>query len=247
MEFSSSEDETKSDNITNIPTLNISKIHHNSMSEENHSKTNDVSDNNSKPARMLDRYRSVTPRASSRLQFSLNSVHINRFQVFRESEWTNGIPKKKFYIKDPEKSDVIALASYSSVFSSLLLVSNHRGLLCEIDTDNKPNTYQMRLGNDIVFQIYLGPARSVIMEFYEMDGITPPYQVLVSPPSSCADISAAFGNRQAVKSIKNCKLCYKSEEILSIRKIDKHIVSVDSRSNVSMLACFALAIFMFST
>jgi hypothetical protein len=146
---------------------------------------------------------------------------------------------------DSKTADVLAGAQFASMTSSVLKVSNARGLVCEVDVNG--SSFVMRIGNDPTLVLRRGPGGSVTAEFAEFDGTVPPYAELVSPPMSGEAMVAAFGTRKAIKSVKNCRLCNGTEEIVAVRKVQRNGVEIDSKRNVSLVSCFVIGMFMFLT
>ena len=202
--------------------------------------------NHPQPLRLLDRYRSNTPRASCRLQLIPIEKRINHFKVHREKEWHGATYSRVFsmYSLDKPSSNPIAKATFASTFSQEIKVVNPNGLICEIDTD-ADGKYQMRLGNDVSLSMRKDAGDAIFAEFFAVDGVIPPFKLLTSPPGACVDLKAAFGERKALKSIKNCKLCFNGDEIVAVRKVSKNDVEVDAKGTISFLACFTIAIFMY--
>ncbi|EAY13857.1 hypothetical protein TVAG_044170 [Trichomonas vaginalis G3] len=201
----------------------------------------------SKPQlRLLDRYKSSTPRASSRLQLIPIWERVNHYTVHREKVWQGGTFHKLFTMKQvgDNSGSFVAQAKYASTFSQEIKVSNPRGLICEIDTNNE-GLFNMRLGNDISLSLKIEAGHAVHAEFFEIDGVIPPYKKLTSPPGICSDLKSAFGDRKAIPSIKNCKMCFNGEEIIAVRKVAKDDVEIDAKGTISFLACFSIALFMF--
>lgn len=198
------------------------------------------------PLRLLDRYKASTPRASSRLQLIPIWERVNHYVVHREKVWQNGAFHRLFTMKQvaDKSGQFIAQAQFASTFSQEIKVSNPRGLICEIDTNND-GLFNMRIGNDISLSLRIEAGHAVHAEFFEVDGVIPPYKKLTSPPGICADLKSAFGDRKAIQSIKNCKMCSNGEEIIAVRKVDKNDVEVDAKGTISFLACFSIAIFMY--
>ena len=210
---------------------------------------------NTPPLRLLDRYKSSTPRASARLKIVPLSERVNHFRVHRQKNWHGATYSKEFTMfsqgnhvaisprpSDPESP--LAKATFLSTFSQIIKVENANGVVCEIDTDSD-GKFQMKLGNDVTLSLRKEAGDAIIAEFYELDGIVPPYKRLISPPGICVDLKNAFGERPALKSIKNCKMCFDGEEILAIRKIAKNDVEIDAKGTLSFLTCFTIAMFMF--
>ena len=196
--------------------------------------------------KLLDRYRSSTPRASTRLQLIPIEKRVNHYRVHREKEWQGATYHRVFsmFSLDKPNQAPIAKATFASTFSQEIKVVNNNGLICEIDTD-ADGKYQMRLGNDVSLSMKKEAGHAIFAIFSIVDGVVPPYKVLTSPPGACEDIKAAFGERKAIKSIKNCKLCYDGEEIVAVRKVGKNDVEIDAKGTISFLACFSIAIFMY--
>ena len=201
---------------------------------------------NAPPLRLLDRYRSSTPRASSRLQLIPIEKRVNHFKVHREKEWHGATYSRVFsmFSLDKPSANPIAKATFASTFSQEIKVVNTNGLICEIDTD-ADGKYQMRLGNDISLSMRKEAGHAIFAEFFAVDGVIPPFKLLTSPPGACEDLKAAFGERKAIRSVKNCKLCYNGDEIVAVRKVGKNDVEVDAKGTISFLACFTIAIFMY--
>lgn len=192
--------------------------------------------------RMLDRYKSKIPRfGPSILSIIPQTKH---YQVVRDRSWNSKAKKKSFKMFKKGCSEPLAFAEFVSLFSNEIKVENSRGLLCELVSIDK-GRFCMKLGQDQVLSVFLSPGRAVHAEFYPIDGSTPPYAKLTSPPAACADLKQAFGDRPAIRSVKNCKMCYKDEEVIAVRKVGKNELEVDSKSAIPFLSCFTVAIFMF--
>jgi hypothetical protein len=140
------------------------------------------------------------------------------------------------------RDDVIAGAEFASLVSSVIKVSNTKGLVCEIDAKKR---FTMRLGHDPYLVLYVEKKGDICARFLVCDGIAPPYALLISPAKSCERIAEAFGDRHAMHSVKNCKLCDGKEEIVAVRKVRKHTLQIDAKPNISFLSCFVIGIFMF--
>jgi hypothetical protein len=103
----------------------------------------------------------------------------------------------------------------------------------------------MRLGIEPTLVLTRG-SNAVTAEFMEFDGTVPPYGQLVSAQGGAMDgMSTPFAGRRALKSVKNCRLCRGTEEIIAVRKVQKNRLEIDSRRNVSFLSCFVIGLFMF--
>lgn len=211
--------------------------------------------NDSPPLRLLDRYKSATPRASARLRIVPLNERVNHFRVHRQKIWHGATFSKQFTMfsldnhitipSHPSNSESpLATATFLSTFSQIIKVENANGVVCEIDTDTD-GKFQMRLGSDVTISLRKEAGDAIIADFYELDGIVPPYKRLISPPGVCTDLKSAFGERTAMKSIKNCKMCFDGEEIIAVRKVEKNDVEVDAKGTLSFLACFAISMFMF--
>ena len=224
-----------------IPTLKLNQIESHSSSFLEIKKNNNENSN----LKLLDRYKINTPRASSRLQLSNILTQTRHYKVKRIFEWKNGFKKKKFEIYELLKDQILAFTEINSLFSNLIEVYNSKGLISELISNSEEGTFQMKLGIEKLLEIKIGAGRAIFVNFFEIDGIKPPYESLICPPGSCIDLHYAFGNRFVLPSIKNCKLCFNSEEIIAIRKVEKDLLEIDSKPNISFLTCFALSIFMF--
>ncbi|OHT11788.1 hypothetical protein TRFO_18684 [Tritrichomonas foetus] len=193
--------------------------------------------------RMLDRYRTATPRVMSRLQFPIFSERVVTYSLFRKSHYKNGIKRK--YYQLTENGNVVAGASMPS--SKLFEINNMNGLIAEIDVESSKGPFIMRLGNDKIMSVSGGPGRMVKCEFFDNDDSKPPYHLLISKARACMDTSKAFGSRRAIQSIKNCKLCDSDEkEIIAVRKIRKNVLEIDAKYNISFVSCMVVGLFMFS-
>jgi hypothetical protein len=193
---------------------------------------------------MFDRYltRNLGLPSAARFFLPEQTVH---YLVHRRHYRKGGIKRKLFQITDAKTSDVLAGAKFASAVSSVLKVSNHRGLVCEVDVKGSSGPFVMRLGMEPTLVLTRGSGNSVIAEFMEFDGTIPPYSQLLSVQTTQDGLVAAFGSRRVVKSVKNCRLCKGVEEIVAVRKVQKNILEIDARRNVSFLSCFVIGLFMF--
>jgi hypothetical protein len=200
----------------------------------------------SPPPRLFDRY--LTHHAGfpsrSRLFYVEQTVH---YMLHRRHSRQKGLKRKLFQLTDAKTSDVLAGAKFASLTSSVLKVCNSKGLVCEVDVKGSSGPFVMRIGNDPTLVLRRGAGGSVTAEFAEFDGTVPPYAELVSPPMSAEAMITAFGTRRALKSVKNCRLCQGSEEIVAVRKVHPNSVEIDSRRNLSFVSCFVIGLFMFLT
>jgi hypothetical protein len=167
------------------------------------------------------------------------------YTVHRRHTRKKGIKRKLFQLTDAQTCDVLAGAEFASAISSVIQVSNSRGLVCEIDVKSAKGPFIMRLGMDPVLSMSIGDRGAIVLEFKDMDGDPPLYPPLVSPPKSCADLAAAFGSRRAIRSVKNCRFCLDGNEIVAVRKVHKNALEIDAKFNVSFLACFVIGISLF--
>jgi hypothetical protein len=198
----------------------------------------------SSPTRLFDRYLSRHAGLPSRSQFFFveQTVH---YVFHRRHLRQKGLKRKLFQMTDSKTADVLAGAQFASITSSVLKVSNSRGVVCEVDIKGASGPFVMRVGTDPTLVLRRGAGGSVTAEFAEFDGTVPPYAELVSPAMSPEAMVAAFGTRRAVKSVKNCRLCSGNEEIIAVRKVQRNSVEIDSKRNVSFVSCFVIALFMF--
>jgi hypothetical protein len=165
--------------------------------------------------------------------------------IHRRHHRKKGIKRKLFQMTNAETSDVLAGAEFASVTSSVLKVSNPRGLVCEVDVKGSAGPFVMRLGVDPTLVLTRGRDGSVAAEFARFEGMAPPYERLLCPPMPADEMVAAFGTRRAVTSVKNCRLCEGSVEIVAVRKVQRNRLEIDARWNVSFLSCFVIGLFMF--
>jgi hypothetical protein len=197
----------------------------------------------SPPTRMFDRYLNRNLSLPSGVPFVPEQlVH---YMVHRRYYRKKGIKRKLFQITDARTSDVLAGAKFASIASSVLKVSNHRGLVCEVDVKGSSGPFVMRLGIEPYLVLTRGSNNSVTVEFMEFDGTVPPYSQLMSAQTSLDALVATFGTRRAMKSVKNCRLCRGTDEIIAVRKVQKNRLEIDSKRNVSFLSCFVIGLFMF--
>jgi hypothetical protein len=194
---------------------------------------------------MLDRYLNPSGSVQSSRLFTPPSEQIVHYMIHRRHTRKKGLKRKLFQLTDAMTSDVLAAAEFASLISSTLEVTNHRGLICEIDVKASKGPFIMRLGMDPVLVVSIGPGGAICSEFRECDGIEPPYPRLFSPAKSCDDVAKAFGSRPAIPSIKNCRLCSTAGEVIAVRKVRKKALAIDARSNVSFLSCFTIGLVMF--
>lgn len=205
----------------------------------------DVSTSGTSSLRMLDRYRNLGQKTSISLQKQELSERRNHYVVHRSHCKRKGLKRKVFQLSDMSDNSVKAGAEFASATSKVLEVSNPRGLVCEVDV-LKRSKFVMRLGSDPVIVIKGSSGRRVEVQFMEVDGIEPPYNMLVSPAHSCDDLKKAFGDRHVIKSVKNCRLCDEGgNEVVAVRKVSKKSLEIDARADVSFLQCFAIGMFMF--
>jgi hypothetical protein len=186
---------------------------------------------------MFDRYlhRSVTVPS-----FTEQTVH---YIVHRRRFRKNGVKRKLFQITNARTSDVLAGAKFASMMSNVLKVSNHRGLVCEVDIKGSSGPFVMRLGIEPMLVLTRG-WNWVVAEFMELDGTVPPYSELKCEATPEV-LMEAFVGRQAIKSVKNCRLCRGNEEIVAVRKVQKNRLEIDAKRNLSFLSCFVVGLFMF--
>lgn len=160
-----------------------------------------------------------------------------RYSCFRARKGT----KRIFQLIDEGKGSVVAGAEFSNNFGNAINISNSRGLIGEIKVKSK--SFQLLFGQDLWAKVS-NKNDIISMNFFTVDDSEPPYDVITS--TDISDLQAAFGGRTVVPSVKNCKMCDSSgNEVIAIRKISKHELSIDSRRNLSFLACFTLAMYMF--
>jgi hypothetical protein len=191
------------------------------------------------PLRLFDRY------LNRNVSLPVPQEQLCHYIVHRRHYRKKGIKRKLFQITDCKTSEVLAGAKFASVASNVLKVSNRRGLVCEVDMKTAKGPFIMRLGIEPTLVVARDPQNSVSADFLEFDEIVPPYSRLVSHSASPDELVAAFGNRRALESVKNCRLCLGNEEIVAVRKVHKNRLEVDSKRNLSFLSCFVIALFMF--
>jgi hypothetical protein len=197
------------------------------------------------PFRLLDRYLNPGGAVLSSRIFTRPADQIVHYMIHRRHTRKKGLKRKLFQLTNAMTSDVIAAAEFASLTSSTLEVTNHRGLVCEIDVKAAKGPFVMRVGMEAVLVISVEAGGAICAEFRDCDGTEPPYPLLHSPAKSCHDVAQAFGSRPAVPSVKNCKLCSPAGEVVTVRKVRKKALAVDARSNVSFLSCFAIGLVMF--
>jgi hypothetical protein len=189
--------------------------------------------------RFLDRYREWKTGPSARAEATQSqTIH---YSVHRKYVRRSGLKRKLFQMTD-KTGVVLCGAEFASLTSSVIRVSNDKGLICEIDARTH---FTMRLGRDPYLVMSVGKDKEIRAEFMECDGMMPRYRVLTSPANSCRDLVQAFGSRRTMRSVKNCKLCNDSVEVVSVRKVRPNTLEIDAKCDVSFLSCFVIGIFMF--
>ena len=204
------------------------------------------------PQRFLDRYkkRAFTPNVSSRLSLAPIQSQPQHFVITRHYLWYSGIKRKVFELTSIKSHEPPARADFVSALSSTLQVLNTKGVICEIDTKTPSGPYTMRIGEDPYLIIQSGNqkvGRSIDVQFLSVNDSKPPYSHLQSPEGICNDLAKAFGERHAIKSVKNAKFIDHDEEIISIRKVSKNRLEIDAKYNILFLHCFCIGLFMFTT
>lgn len=182
--------------------------------------------------RMLTRYKTAPVPSTVRAVSAFA-----RYSCFR----TRKGAKRIFQLIDEGKSSVVAGAEFGNNFGNTINISNSRGLIGEIKVKSK--SFQLLFGQDLWAKV-TNKKGAISMNFFTVDDSAPPYDVITS--TDISDLQEAFGGRTVVQSVKNCKLCDAlGNEVIAIRKVSKHELSIDSRRNLSFLAPFTLAMYMF--
>lgn len=188
--------------------------------------------------RLLDRYKNTTSKFS---QFFGDQTIT--YTLYRKKIWKKSAKRKLFQLTD--SGNVIAGAECIS--SKLIEISNDRGLISEMDIKSySTGPFILRMGNEKRLEITASSSRQIKVEFSRTDEeSTFPYTVLISQAASTLE-EGSFGNRPAIKSIKNCKLCNDvGKEIVSVRKIKKNALAIDAKKNISFVSVMAIGLFMF--
>jgi hypothetical protein len=169
------------------------------------------------------------------------------FAVHRRHSRKTALKRLLFQLTDTQTLEVIAAGQFTSPASSVIDVCNSRGTICEVDVQSSKGPFIMRQGVDPILIISILDRGSRWLEFKGSDGDPPLYPPMQSPAKSCAELETAFGQRKAMSSIKNCRFCHNGEEIVAVRKVQKNVVEVDAKYNVSFMYCFVIGIAMFLT
>lgn len=187
--------------------------------------------------RLLDRYKNTTSRFSQ--FFGDQTV---TYTLYRKKIWKKSAKRKLFQLTD--SGDVIAGAECIS--SKLIEISNDRGLISEMDIKSHSNgPFILRMGTEKRLEI-TSSNHQIKVEFSRTDEeSTFPYSILISKTAEFLE-EGSFGNRPAIKSVKNCKLCNETgKEIVSVRKIKKNALAIDAKKNISFVSIMAIGLFMF--
>lgn len=184
--------------------------------------------------RLLDRYK------TSSSKFTLSTQ--NHFVISKNHFWKKGLKRKLFLMT--KDSIFQARAKFKSFTSRKISIENQHGLICKLQVGD---TYHLFFATELVMTICRNEEGGVSVHFIETEDWKFPYTELVSPAVITSNTREAFGERVAIPSVKNCRLCCEEKEVVAVRKISKTELAIDSLIDVSFLYCFAIGIFMFCT